>query len=279
MKEYSEILKHWRSHKIESVSDLDTILDNFRILFAYHSNAIENPQTTYHDTREIFENGKVVGFTGDLRTLFEIQNQKKCYLFLKEKILNREPITETLIKDIHRILMDGCYDESRYEKGERPGEYKKHEYVVGDNIGVLPEDVPEEISYLCEQINEYDGDEYLTPAAWFHLHFESIHPFADGNGRVGRTLMNYYLITHDYPPTVFYQEDKATYYMALAVFDHKEEISGFKEFIKEQTIKTWDRQPLKVSERRSLSEWRIKTEEDKKSGSLYPEKSLEAPER
>ena len=175
MKEYSEILKHWRSQKIESVSDLDTILDNFRIVFAYHSNAIENPQTTYHDTREIFENGKVVGFTGDLRTLFEIQNQKKCYVFLKEKILNREPITETLIKDIHRILMDGCYDESRYEKGERPGEYKKYEYVVGDNIGILPEDVPEEISYLCEQINEYDLTLFIEEEPELYRRFQEVH--------------------------------------------------------------------------------------------------------
>ncbi|MGE9963813.1 Fic family protein [Fusicatenibacter saccharivorans] len=48
-----------------------------------------------------------------------------------------------------------------------------------------------------------------------HLRFEEIHPFAGGNGRVGRTLLNYYLMTHDYPPMILYSEDKRTYYMAL----------------------------------------------------------------
>lgn len=76
-----------------------------------------------------------------------------------------------------------------------------------------------------------------------------IHPFADGNGRVGRTIMNYYLMTHGYPPTIIYQEDKETYYMALTVFDKTQEITGFRKFIKEQTIKTWkvkklDRKPI-----------------------------------
>lgn len=48
---------------------------------------------------------------------------------------------------------------------------------------------------------------------------EAIHPFADGNGRLGRTLMNYYLITHNYLPTIIYSEDKNDYYLALAIFD------------------------------------------------------------
>ena len=73
----------------------------------------------------------------------------------------------------------------------------------------------------------------------FHLKFESIHPFADGNGRTGRTLMNYYLMINGLPPTILYEEDKKAYYMALAVYDKIEEISGFREFIKEQTVKTW----------------------------------------
>lgn len=77
------------------------------------------------------------------------------------------------------------------------------------------------------------------------MNFESIHPFADGNGRVGRTLMNYYLLTHDYPPTIIYSEDKKNYYLALALFDATEDMDGFKAFIKEQTIKTWRRKERK----------------------------------
>ena len=64
---------------------------------------------------------------------------------------------------MHMLLNQGCYDESRWQKGERPGQYKKKYYGVGESAGVLPEDI-------------------LITAAYFHCNFESIHPFADGIG-------------------------------------------------------------------------------------------------
>ena len=90
-------------------------MDSFRILFASHSGKIESKEIAYHDTREIFENGKVVGYTGDPRALFELQNQKVCYDFLKSRIIEKEPLS---ILEIHRILTAGVYDERRYL---RPG--------------------------------------------------------------------------------------------------------------------------------------------------------------
>lgn len=235
---YEEILQKWRDISPERIEDMDTAMENFRILFAYNSNAIENPMTTYHDTREIFENGKVVGYTGNLRTLYEIQNQKNCYEMLKERIISKEPLSPVLIKDIHNSLLAGCYDEDRWEKGERPGEFKKGDYVTGDNIGSAAEEVEEEMEELCREVNEAKGDP-LKIAAYLHLRFETIHPFADGNGRVGRTLINYYLMTQGHPPLVLYEEDKKTYYMALAVYDNTEDIEGMTTFLKEQLIKTW----------------------------------------
>lgn len=245
MANYNEILAKWQSYDIQSEKDLDYYLDNFRILFAFNSNHIENPNTTYHDTREVFEHDSVSSYTGDLRTLFEIQNQKDCYEFLKEKIINKEPLTQDLICKVHKILMRGCYDKSKYNKGERPGTYKKHLFVVGDDVGVEPENVPDEIEYILNEIRENEGKNPLTIAAYFHLSFESIHPFADGNGRVGRTLMNYYLMTHNHPPIILYAEDKETYYMALAVFDKTGEIGGFVKFIEEETVKTWGKPKYK----------------------------------
>ena len=245
--EYSEILKKWRSKRIVETADLDIVLENFRVLFAYHSNVIENPETTLHNTREIFENGRVVNYTGDLRTIFELNNQKKCYDYLKTKIIQKQPITPDFIKKTHMLLMEGCYDETRYRKGERPGEYKKHDYVVGEESGVPFEDVEEEMEFLCNEIAEYEGKDVLKIAAYFHLNFEGIHAFADGNGRVGRTLLNYYLMTHDYPPAVIYEEDKEQYYMSLAIFDKSEKIDGFIEFLKYETCKTWTRKKPSLS--------------------------------
>ena len=238
---YEDILAWWKNEKTETTEDIYTVLDNFKVLFAYHSGKIENATITLHDTREIFENGSVINYTGDLRTLFEIKNQKDCFEFLVEKIVQKEKITLEFICELHRKLMKGCYDETRYKKGERPGEWKKHDYVTGDGVGTAPEEVEAELSELLHEVEEAEGRDVLTIAAYLHLRFEEIHPFADGNGRVGRTLLNYYLMTHGFPPLVLYSEDKRTYYLALSVYDKTGEISGFKEFLKEQMVKTWDK--------------------------------------
>ena len=146
-----------------------------------------------------------------------------------------------LLKETHRILTAGTYDERRFlVNNERPGEFKKHDYVVGkDEIGAAPQDVEQEISELLEEVCAYSGKEILTLAAYFHCKFESIHPFADGNGRTGRTLMNYILMTHDYPPVVIYNDDKPVYVSCLNKFDTQGEIDAMVSFLRYEISKTW----------------------------------------
>lgn len=240
MAEYKETVNVWREKPITTVADLEKRLDNFRVLFAYHSGKIENSEITYHDTREIFENGKVLSFTGTPRTLFEQQNQKLCYEYLKDKIVKQEPLTEELVCEVHRILTAGTFDEHRFlDNGERPGEYKKHDYVTGRNeVGAAAEDVSGEIEELLSEINSFDGD-VLKAATYFHAVFENIHPFADGNGRVGRTLLNYFLLTNNHPPLIVYDEDKSLYYEALEKYDTEENLKPLYEFLRYETEKTW----------------------------------------
>lgn len=242
---YSEIVRLWKEKGIDSVNALDQALSNFRIVFAYNSGVIENPEISYHNTREIFENGRVVGFTGNVRTIYEIQNQKACYDFLTRQIVNKRPIDAQLIKKIHKELTRGTYDERRWEKGERPGQYKLHDYVVANAQGAFPEDVPNEIDELCEEIQKVadKGDNIIEAAAYVHCKFENIHPFADGNGRVGRSLMNYFLMTHNHPPLVIYNETKDKYYKALEHYDETGDIGEFVNYMKQSIEKTWDRKP------------------------------------
>lgn len=239
--DYWSTVNAWQKYPITSSSDLEQRLDHFRILFAYHSGKIENDEITYHDTREIFENGKVLNYTGNPRSIFEQQNQKLCYEFLKEKIVAKEPLTSQLVLEIHRILTSGTFDERRFlENGERPGEYKKHDYVTGrQEVGSCAEDVAQEIEELLEKINGYAGKEVVRSGAYFHAVLEHIHPFADGNGRVGRALLNYYLMIHNHPPLVIYNEDKALYYECLEKYDREETIIPLTEFLKYETEKTW----------------------------------------
>lgn len=241
MSEYVRVVELWKSWKITTEADLDKYLHNFRILFAYHSGRIENDEITWHDTREIFENGRVTGFTGSPRAIFEQQNQRLCYEYMKEKIINRAPIDLDLIKEVHRILTSGTYEERRYiENKERPGEFKKHDYVIGlYEVGSAPEDVEGELAELIAEIGEYSGADILKSAAYFHGKFEFIHPFADGNGRVGRALLNYYLMIKGHPPLIIKDEEKGKYYKALQMYDEKEELTLLYEFLKNAAVQTW----------------------------------------
>jgi Fic family protein len=238
---YEQAIALWRGWRVKTVADIDLRLHNFRILFAYNSGKIENAEITYHDMREIFENGRVVNFTGDPRSVFELENQRLCYEFLKHKIAAREPLTVPLVLEVHSILTSGTYDERRYiERGERPGTFKKHDYVTGrEEVGSLPEDAPADMEELLGEFAEYAGGDPLKAASYFHARFEHIHPFADGNGRAGRTLMNYFLMLHDHPPLIVYDEDKAGYYAALQRYDKDEDIQPMFDFLRSQTEKTW----------------------------------------
>ncbi len=243
MRKYEKAVALWQSYKISSVADIDKYLDSFRILFAYNSGKIENEEITYHDTREIFENGKIVNYTGSTRAVFEQQNQKLCYEVLKGKIVKKEPVNMELIRETHRVLTCGTYDEQRYiANEERPGDFKKHEYVTGINeVGSSVKKVKEDMEELLSEVNKYKGRDVLKAAAYFHSRFEFIHPFADGNGRVGRTLLNYYLMINDHPPLIIYDEDKSLYYECLQKYDETEEIDPLYEFLKYETEKTWEK--------------------------------------
>ena len=268
-----KIIKMWKRKNIRTAFELDNALENFQVLFAYNSNHIEMPEITYHDTREIFENGKVTNFRGDIKNLFAIQNQKTCYLYLRNRIVKKEKLSVDLIKEIHHELVKGTYDERRFERGERPGEFKKHDYVTGKNeVGSYPNEVEGDIRELVTEINEIEinEDNCFMVAAYFHARFENIHPFADGNGRVGRTLLNYLNMINNIPPVIIYDEDKKYYYECLEKYDTDDDISSLEEFFEYEMERTWQRELLEIKKNTShkkLSDTmentvdRLKTEE------------------
>ena len=162
---------------------------------------------------------------------------------LREKIVEREPLSLDLIRTVHRVLTEGTYDERRYiVNGERPGEFKKHDYVTGRNeVGSPPDEVEADLTELIDEVNSIGQKAPLKAGAYFHARFENIHPFADGNGRVGRTLLNYWLMINDCPPMIIYEENRRTYYEALQAYDEQEELDLLNSFFEEQTVKTWAR--------------------------------------
>jgi len=239
---YASIGASWRERNIQTRDSLARALDGYRVRFSYHSGRIENANITYHDTRSVFEDGRIVGYTGDVRTLFEMQNLKECHESMLDAFGRRMPITEELALSFHRVLTQGTYDEERWKAGERPGEYKHGDYVVGiHDSGCAPSQVSAEMNALFAELEAATRENILTVASYFHLAFESIHPFADGNGRCGRALMNYLLLLYDHPPVVIYNEDKLAYFGAIELWETEGDLEPMKAFLAAETVKTWKR--------------------------------------
>ncbi len=243
MTPYEKALALWQNKRITTAAELAEALNGHSIAFAYHSGKIENEQITYNDTREIFEHDGVTSYTGDLRTLFEIRNAKDANELFLEAFEERRPFTVELLKEFQNRLTQNTYDTRRWQLGERSGEFKHHDYVTGRNeIGAAPEDVEKEVSELLAELQEVKDEKTLTAAAYFHAKLENIHPFADGNGRTGRLMMNYFLVLHGHPPIIIHEEDRKIYYTALEAWDTDQQLEPLIDFLKEQTAKTWAKQ-------------------------------------
>ena len=250
MEQYKKAVAMWQEKNISTDAQLAEALNGHSIAFAYHSGKIENENITYHDTREIFEHDGVTSYTGDLRTLFEIRNAKDANELFLTAFGDRRPLDETLIKEFQYRLTQNTYDTRRYQLGELPGEYKRHDFVTGrEEVGAAPEDVAEEMAELLAEPTDVPAEKALIAAAYFHAKFENIHPFADGNGRTGRLAMNYILVLNSHPPIIIHEEDRKAYYDALDAWDARQELEPLCAFLREQTVKTWEKQ-LERAEKR-----------------------------
>jgi len=243
MELYRKIVSLWREKGIKTDAELSEALNGYSISFAYNSGRLENECITYNDTREIFDHDGVTSYTGDLRTLFEIRNAREAYELFLKAFGEKRVLDEEFVKELQKSLTLNTYDTRRYSMGERSGEYKHHDYVTGKNeIGAPPEDVSEEMAELLSELRDVPQDKILRAAAYFHVKFENIHPFADGNGRTGRLAMNYFLVTNGHPPITVHQEDRKNYYAALEAWDESQQLDPMETFLQQQTVKTWEKQ-------------------------------------
>ena len=143
MTDYEKAIALWQQKNITTDAELAEALNGHSIAFAYHSGKIENENITYHDTREIFEHDGVTSYTGDLRTLFEIRNAKDANELFLTSFHKKRAFDEAFIKELHLLLTQNTYGTRRWQLGERPGEYKRHDYVTDILNGSHP------ASFLC----------------------------------------------------------------------------------------------------------------------------------
>ncbi len=184
-----------------------------QIKLAFNSNRIEGSRLSEDQTRYIYETNTVntkAEETADVDDIIETVNHFSCFDFM---LLHAdEELTETLIKEFHRLLKQSTSDERK--EWFRVGDYKVRPNVVGNMKTTAPTKVGSEVQKLLAGYAE-KKEITLEDIADFHYQFESIHPFQDGNGRVGRIIMFKECLKHDILPFIIDHEHKLFYYRGL----------------------------------------------------------------
>lgn len=190
-----------------------------QIELAYNSNRIEGSSLTHEQTRYIFETMTVLPEEGEsinVNDLIETVNHFKAVDYVLETA--DQPLTEDYIKELHKILKTGTADSRKSYFAV--GDYKKIDNMVGGNFTTPPQDVPDEMVKLMRWYNAKDNISTYDIAE-YHKRFESIHPFQDGNGRVGRLIMFKECLKNNITPFIIADNGKAFYYRGLQMWDHE----------------------------------------------------------
>ena len=187
-----------------------------QIELTYNSNHIEGSSLTHEQTRYIFETNTIGVETGSINVddVIETANHFRLVSLIIDNA--KSMITEEFIKELHLILKNGTSD-SRKDLFA-VGDYKKLPNEVGGMNTVIPEEVSDKMKEL---LNEYNTKEEISfdDVLDFHVKFEKIHPFQDGNGRVGRMIMFKECLKYNIVPFIIEDDLKMFYYRGLAKWE------------------------------------------------------------
>jgi Fic family protein len=182
----------------------------FEVRMAYNSNAIEGSTLTLAETAEVLD-GKLIA-THEAREQLAARGIADGMAYARRMVADRRVLSEELIKDIHeRTALDIDY--------RLRGRYRQtNVFLRGSEVVPPPasavKNLMGDLVYMCES----SPLSAIERALVFHVYFEFIHPFADGNGRIGRSLLNYQLLLHNYPPLALRYDRAHSYLSALALW-------------------------------------------------------------
>lgn len=178
----------------------------------YNSNAIENNTLSLRETEQVLLQMEV-GRNVSVREVFEAKNLARVMEYIREKGERLEVTEETMLL-LHKMLL-GNIDDGIAGRFRGKGEYVR----IGRHIAAPPERI---VAMLTDLLIWYSSDQstyFVDKLARFHLEFERIHPFNDGNGRIGRVLLNEQLIRAGYPPVIIRDKEKQDYYDAFTEYN------------------------------------------------------------
>ena len=174
----------------------------------YHSNAIEGSTLTYAETYAILYNDNSFKIEGkEPREIYEAINHKKALELVFKNLQNDEGFDERFIKKLNETINRDIKDTEGYRTVQV--------FIQGsEHIPPEPEKVPNLMMYYIYNYN-HDEQDIFAKIAKYHIEFEKIHPFEDGNGRTGRLLLNYELLKNNIPPVVISKKDRVKYFEFL----------------------------------------------------------------
>ena len=194
------------------------IYHKVQIDLTYNSNHIEGSRLTHDQTRYIYETNTIGMADGSVNVddIVETANHFRCIDLVIDAA--RQPLTETLIKRLHSTLKSGTSDARK--DWFAVGGYKRVPNEVGGRETTAPEHVAQEMAVLLKQYNR-DKEHTLEQIVAFHHDFECIHPFQDGNGRVGRLLLFKECLRNNIVPFIIDDDLKLFYYRGLHEWNHE----------------------------------------------------------
>ena len=200
-----------------TAGEVERLNEEFIVEYTYNSNAIEGNTLTLRETDLVLR-----GLTIDKKPLkdhMEAVGHKEAFEFVSELVKNNVPISESVIKQIHYlVLADKKEDRGVYRRVPVRIMGAQHEPVQPYLIAPKMEELLHTFAESTEHI--------VTKLARFHIEFEGIHPFIDGNGRTGRLLINLELMKAGYPPIDIKFTDRITYYNAFDEYHVKHNLSA-----------------------------------------------------
>ena len=215
---------------LEFILNNNDYLEDLITRSTYHSNAIEGSTLTYAETYAILYNDNSFKIEGkEPREIYEAINHKKALELVFKNLQNEDGFDERFIKKLNETINRDIKDTEGYRTVQV--------FIRGsEHIPPAPEKIPNLMTYFVYNYN-HDEEDIFTKIARYHIEFEKIHPFEDGNGRTGRLLLNYELLKNDIPPVVISKEERVKYFEFLKNNDS----TGLAEWLKELSTEEKER--------------------------------------